>query len=65
MPDVADILPPDPPRVGLDQDHEVRFWTRRFGVDEARLRDLIRRYGYSPRDIDDALGVVPADPEAD
>ena len=60
---VADILPPDPPRVDLEQEHEVRFWTQRFEVDETRLRHLIRRDGYSPRDIDDALGVIPDTPQ--
>lgn len=44
--------PPDPPSVTLDQDHEIRFWTQRFGLPEPELRDLVRRYGDSPEAID-------------
>lgn len=57
LPDLPD--PPDPPSIALDQDHEVRFWTHRFGVPETELRDLVARHGDSPAAIDAVRATEP------
>lgn len=56
-----DHLPdlPDPPSIALEQDHEIRFWTQRFGVREAELRDLVMRHGSSPDIIDAVRAAEP------
>lgn len=51
--------PPDPPSITLEQDHEIRFWTQRFGVAEPELRDLVSRYGPSPEAIDAVRAAEP------
>lgn len=50
---------PDPPSIALEQDHEIRFWTQRFGLPEPELRDLVMRYGSSPDAIDAARSAEP------
>ena len=61
LPDLPD--PPDPPSIALDKDHEVRFWTQRFGVPEHELRDLVSTHGSSPDAIEAACeGLRPAEP---
>ena len=43
---------PDRDLVALGQEHEVRYWTERFGVGEARLQDAVAAVGHSA----DAVG---------
>lgn len=51
--------PPDPPSIALERDHEIRFWTQRFGLPEPELRDLVMRYGDSPDAIDTVRAAEP------
>ena len=51
--------PPDPPSIALEHDHEIRFWTQRFGLPEPELRDLVMRYGDSPGAIDAVQAAEP------
>ncbi len=37
----------DRSRISLEQDHEVRYWTQRFGVSEQRLREAVAAVGVS------------------
>jgi hypothetical protein len=37
--------------VALTQDHEVRYWTQRFGVTEFRLRTAVAAVGHSEANI--------------
>ncbi|SDY65312.1 Protein of unknown function [Lysobacter sp. yr284] len=39
--------PEDRARISLEQAHELRYWTERFGVDERRLREAIAAVGVS------------------
>jgi hypothetical protein len=38
---------PDRDLVALEQDHEVRYWTGRFGVNEQQLRQAVQQVGNS------------------
>jgi hypothetical protein len=37
--------PQDRMRIDIDQEHEVRYWTRELGVNENHLREAIREVG--------------------
>jgi Tfp pilus assembly PilM family ATPase len=37
----------DRTRINLDQDHEVRYWTKELGVTAEQLRDAVKRAGSS------------------
>jgi hypothetical protein len=41
----SSIRAPDYWRINLQEEWEVRFWTREFGVDETQLRDAVRQVG--------------------
>lgn len=43
--------------ISLDQDHEVRYWTRALGVSEERLRDAVKRVGHSAAKVRVELGM--------
>ncbi|WP_315136293.1 DUF3606 domain-containing protein [Achromobacter marplatensis] len=34
-------------RINLNEAHEVRYWTQRFGVSEAQLREAVKAVGVS------------------
>lgn len=38
---------PDRSRIALGEEHEVRYWTERFGVSEDRLREAVEAAGNS------------------
>ena len=46
---------PDRDRVALEQEHELRYWTERFGVSEQRLRDAVAQVGPSADAVGRAL----------
>lgn len=37
--------PPDPSLINLNQDHEIRYWTKELGVSEKDLRAAVREVG--------------------
>ena len=39
--------PQDRARISLEQEHERRYWSQRFGVDEPRLREAVAAVGDS------------------
>jgi len=47
--------PQDRARVSLDQDHEVRYWTERFGVSEEQLRAAVKAAGVSADEVEKYL----------
>jgi hypothetical protein len=51
----ADRGPQDRARISLEQDHEVRYWSQRFGIDEAALRDAVEDVGHSVQDVEQYL----------
>lgn len=47
--------PRDRSRVNLDQEHEVRYWTKKFGCTEEELREAVRKVGSSAQAIEQAV----------
>jgi hypothetical protein len=39
--------PQDRSRVNLGQDHELKYWTQKFGVSADKLREAVRKVGPS------------------
>jgi len=48
--------PRDADRVNVNEDYEVRYWTQKWDVTEAQLKDAVRRAGVMARDVAKALG---------
>jgi hypothetical protein len=48
--------PQDRSRISLSEDHEVRYWTEKFGVTAADLRDAIKKVGNSVEAVKAELG---------
>ena len=38
-------------RISMDQEHEVRYWTQRFGVTRERLAEAVRQAGNSADNV--------------
>lgn len=48
--------PRDAQRVNVNEDYEVRYWTRKWNVSEQQLRDAVKRAGVMADDVAKALG---------
>jgi hypothetical protein len=46
---------PDRSRIALSEEHELRYWTERFGVSEQRLREAVEAAGNSAAAVEDWL----------
>jgi hypothetical protein len=46
---------PEATRINLNEDYEVRYWTKRFGVDPETLKAAVQRVGTRARDVEAAL----------
>jgi hypothetical protein len=55
--DKRDRGEPDRSRIGLDQDYEVRYWTRALGISEERLREVVGRVGSNAARVRSELGM--------
>jgi hypothetical protein len=49
--------PQDRSRINLNQDHELRYWTRKFGVSEDKLKQAVDKVGSSAKAVEDWLSV--------
>ena len=54
--DLSNRGPADRLRIHVNEDHEVRYWTKELGVSGARLRELVMEHGVMAADIRAALG---------
>jgi hypothetical protein len=45
----------DRSRVNLSEDHEVQYWTKKFGVSEQQLRNAVDKAGSSADAVEKAL----------
>lgn len=43
-------------RINVNEDHEVRYWTKEFGISEEKLRETVARVGVMVADVRKALG---------
>lgn len=46
---------PDRDRISLEQEHEVRYWTKTLNVSVERLRDAVKAVGHSADRVRDFL----------
>ncbi|MBS0657616.1 MAG: DUF3606 domain-containing protein [Verrucomicrobia bacterium] len=47
--------PADRTRVNVNEEHEVRYWTERFGVSEEQLREAVQKAGVMAEDVERVL----------
>ena len=45
--DPHEVRPQDSSRVNVHQDYELRYWTKKFGVSEERLKQAVAKVGVS------------------
>lgn len=46
---------PDRSRINVNQEHEVRYWTKELGVSEERLRQAVKEEGTSAEKVREFL----------
>ena len=54
--DLSNRGPADRIRINVNENHEVRYWTKELGVSGARLRELVKEHGVMAEDVRKALG---------
>jgi len=54
--DKANRGPADAQRINVNEDYEVRYWTKALGVSEEKLRETVKRVGVMAKDVRTALG---------
>jgi hypothetical protein len=53
---LKDRGPQDRTRINLNEDWELRYWTKELGISEQRLRELVKQHGVSADSIRRVLG---------
>jgi hypothetical protein len=48
---------PDRSRISLDEDYEVRYWTKALGVSAEQLREVVGRVGPNTAKVRSELGM--------
>ena len=48
---LQDRGPQDRNRINVNEDYEVRYWTKEFGISEDALRDAVKRVGPMVDDV--------------
>ena len=43
-------------RINIDDDYEVQYWTKKFGVTAAQLKDCVKTVGVMASDVKKCLG---------
>lgn len=54
--DLTNRGPADRARVNINEDHELRYWSEKFGVTENTLKAAVDRVGPMAADVAKALG---------
>ncbi len=49
--------PADAARINLNEEHELRYWTKSLNVPEAELRDAVAAVGVMAKDVRAHLGL--------
>ncbi|MGE7136457.1 DUF3606 domain-containing protein [Luteibacter sp. NPDC031894] len=47
--------PADADRINVNEDYEVCYWTKEFGVSESALREAVKRVGPMKKDVSEEL----------
>ena len=53
--DLKNVGSPDRKLISLEEDHEVRYWTKALDVSEEELRRLVHKHGHSAEKIRENL----------
>jgi hypothetical protein len=48
--------PQDRARISLQEEHEVEYWTKKFGISRAELEEAVKRAGASAQAVAKQLG---------
>ena len=48
--------PQDSSRIALEEDYEVRYWTKKWGISERELRDAVAAAGHGSAAVARHLG---------
>lgn len=59
MPDnLEDRGPKDRTRINVNEDWELLYWTKQFGVNEATIRKAVQKVGPSVEAVREELGLL-------
>lgn len=50
--------PQDGTRISLNEDYDVAYWTKRFGVTEEQLAQAVKAVGHSVAEVEKYLGTL-------
>jgi hypothetical protein len=54
--DTAERRPQDASRIALEEDYEVRYWTKKWGISREELADAVAKAGNSAAAVARHLG---------
>jgi len=52
----ADRGPADRARINVQEDYEVQYWSKEFGISPAKLKELVATHGVMAADVRRAAG---------
>ncbi len=53
--DLTNRGPQDRARINVNEDHELRYWSKELGVSEQRLKEAVKAVGVSVEAVKDQL----------
>ncbi len=53
--DLTNLGPQDRARINVNEDHELRYWTKELGVSEERLKEAVKAVGVSVESVREHL----------
>ncbi|MCS3505028.1 DUF3606 domain-containing protein [Achromobacter sp. JUb104] len=53
--DLTNRGPQDRARINVNEDHELRYWTKELGVSEQRLKEAVKSVGVSVEAVKEHL----------
>lgn len=54
--DKKDRGPQDRSRINMNEEYEVQYWTKKFGVTKEKLAEAVRAVGNSAAKVEERLG---------
>ena len=58
--DPRETRPQDAQRVNVTQEHELRYWSQKFGVSPEQLKRVVGRVGPMAEDVERAISATKA-----
>jgi hypothetical protein len=58
--DPKETRPQDAQRVNVAQEHELRYWSQKFGVSPEQLKRVVSRVGPMAEDVERAISATKA-----